>query len=67
MDFSHCCHADFHGSGAALPFSTHYHKLFESICGRTRMAESHIFEQGAHPAMMSNMKEFISLCEEFFA
>jgi pimeloyl-ACP methyl ester carboxylesterase len=45
----------------------HYHKLFESICSRTCMAKSHIFEQGGHPAMMSNMKEFISLCEEFFA
>ena len=45
----------------------HYHKLFESICRRTCMAKSHIFEQGGHPEMMSNMKEFISLCEEFFA
>ena len=45
----------------------HYMKLFKDISNRTGMAESHIFERGGHPAMMSNMEEFISLCEEFFA
>ncbi len=44
----------------------HYEKLFKDICGRTCTAKSHIFEQGGHPAMMSNMEEFISLCNEFF-
>ena len=43
----------------------HYEKLFADICGRTRMAKSHIFEHGGHPAMMSNQEEFVSLCEEF--
>lgn len=56
------------GSSKDEMFPTgHYNKLFESISNRTCMAKSHIFEQGGHPAMMSNMKEFISLCEEFFA
>lgn len=45
----------------------HYDRLFADICERTCMAESHIFEHGGHPAMISNMPEFISLCEEFFA
>lgn len=45
----------------------HYEKLFADICGRTGMARSLIYEHGCHPAMMSNMEEFISLCEEFFA
>lgn len=45
----------------------HYEKLFADIRGRTCMAKSHIFKHGGHPAMMSNMEEFISLCEEFFA
>ena len=45
----------------------HYEMLFENICGRTCMAKSHIFENGGHPAMMSNMEEFFLLCEKFFA
>ena len=45
----------------------HYEKLFADICGRTGMAKSHIFEHGGHPAMMSNIGEFISLCVGFFA
>ncbi len=44
----------------------HYEKLFADIYGRTCMAKSHIFEHGGHPAMMSNMEEFISLFDEFF-
>ena len=44
----------------------HYEKLFADICGRTCMAKSHIFKHGGHPAMMSNMEEFISLFDEFF-
>lgn len=44
----------------------HYEKLFADICGRTCMARSHIFEHGGHPAMMSNLEEFVSLCEGFF-
>lgn len=43
----------------------HYEKLFADICGRTRMAKSHIFAHGGHPAMMNNMEEFISLFNEF--
>lgn len=44
----------------------HYEKLFAEVCGRTCLAKSHIFEHGGHPAMMSNMEEFVSICEEFF-
>ena len=44
----------------------HYEELFRNICSKTCMAKSHIFEHGGHPAMMSNMGDFISLCEEFF-
>lgn len=44
----------------------HYEELFSSICAQTPMAGSHIFEHGGHPAMMSNMAEFIALCDEFF-
>lgn len=42
----------------------HYEKLFGNICSRTCRAGSNIFEHGGHPAMMSNMEEFISLFEE---
>ena len=45
----------------------HYDALFGEICRKTSLAASHIFEHGGHPAMMSNMEEFISLCNEFFA
>ena len=45
----------------------HCEKLFTDICERTKIAKSHIFEHGGHPAMMSNMEEFISLCEKYFA
>lgn len=44
----------------------HYNELFESICSKTGLAFSHIFEHGGHPAMMSNIEEFISLCDKFF-
>ena len=44
----------------------HYEELFGAICAKTPMAQSHIFEHGGHPAMMSNMAEFITLCDEFF-
>lgn len=45
----------------------HYKILFGEICQRTNMAEAYIFEHGNHPAMMSNMDTFISICDEFFA
>ena len=44
----------------------HYEKLFHNICSQTTFAESYIFEHGGHPAMMSNMEEFVSMCKEFF-
>ena len=44
----------------------HYEKLFYNICSQTSFAESHIFEHGGHPAMMSNMQEFVSMCKELF-
>lgn len=43
----------------------HYETLFADICGRTRMAQSHIFPHGGHPAMMSNAEEFSALFNEF--
>ncbi len=45
----------------------HYEKLFAMICAETPYASKHIFEHGGHPAMMSNAKEFIPLCEAFFS
>lgn len=45
----------------------HYKILFGEICQKTNMAEAHIFEHGNHPAMMSNMDTFISICDELFA
>ena len=44
----------------------HYEKFFADICNRTFMAKPHIFAHGGHPAMMSNMEEFISLLDDFF-
>lgn len=44
----------------------HCSKLFDDICSRTDMAESHIFAHGGHPAMMSNMDEFIGICVSYF-
>ena len=45
----------------------HYKILFGEICQKTNMVEAHIFEHGNHPAMMSNMDIFISICDELFA
>lgn len=45
----------------------HYENLFARICAETPYASKHIFEHGGHPAMMSNAKEFIPLCEAFFS
>lgn len=44
----------------------HYEKLFSDICSQTNLADSHIFEHGRHPAMISNIEEFVALCENFF-
>lgn len=43
----------------------HCEKLFDEICNRTEFAKAHIFEHGNHPAMMSNMDEFVVLCSTF--
>ena len=43
----------------------HCKRLFEEICAGTDMAEMHIFEYGGHPAMMSNMDEFIRISMQF--
>lgn len=45
----------------------HYAKLFGMICSETQYASAHIFEHGGHPAMVSNAKNFIPLCEKFFS
>ena len=44
----------------------HYEELFHNICSQTSFAENYIFEHGGHPAMMSNIEEFVSMCKEFF-
>lgn len=44
----------------------HCKRLFEEICAKTDMAEKHIFEHGGHPAMMSNMVEFLTISMQFF-
>lgn len=43
----------------------HYEKLFETICNETQYASSYIFEHGGHPALISNDKEIIKLCDNF--
>ncbi len=43
----------------------HCQKLFDEICSKTDMAEAHIFEHGGHPAMMSNMDEFVRISMQF--
>jgi pimeloyl-ACP methyl ester carboxylesterase len=40
----------------------HCRVLFDEICAKTALAKTHIFEHGRHPAMLSNMDEFIKLC-----
>ena len=42
----------------------HCKVLFDEICAKTSYATAHIFEHGGHPAMMSNMDEFIGLCRD---
>ena len=45
----------------------HCKVLFDEICSKTSFATAHIFEHGGHPAMLSNMEEFIGLCDRFFS
>ena len=44
----------------------HYKMLFEDIIDRVSCAESYIFPNGGHPAMLSNLNEFVTICEKFF-
>ena len=39
----------------------HCKALFDEICAKTSFAAAHIFERGGHPAMLSNMDEFVEL------
>ena len=39
----------------------HCRVLFDEICAKTSLATTHIFEHGGHPAMLSNMDEFVAL------
>ena len=39
----------------------HCKVLFDEICAKTSFAATHIFEHGGHPAMLSNMDEFVAL------
>ena len=43
----------------------HYRRLFRMICRETPLAESHIFPQGYHPAMLSNTAAFLELFDQF--
>ena len=45
----------------------HCKVLFDEICAKTSYAKTHIFEHGGHPAMLSNMDEFVVFSEKFFA
>lgn len=44
----------------------HYEKMFADICSKNDRAKNHIFNHGGHPAMMSNLEAFSSLCNGFF-
>ncbi len=44
-----------------------FEQVYGDILKKTEHGEMHLFESGSHPAMLSNMKEFVRLCEEFFA
>lgn len=44
----------------------HFKELFEEMCNKNQLINAHIFEHGQHPAMMSNMEEFVKLCDRFF-
>ncbi len=39
----------------------HCKVLFSEICAKTSLAKTHIFEHGGHPAMLSNIDEFVDL------
>jgi len=45
--------------------SGHYQRLFGEIRRQTPLAQTHIFPHGGHPAMMSNMDEFVRLLKGF--
>lgn len=45
----------------------HFQHLFEKICRQTPLAQAHIFPHGGHPAMLSNMDEFILLLSQFLS
>ena len=40
----------------------HCKVVFDEICAKTSFAKVHIFDHGDHPAMLSNMDEFVKLC-----
>ena len=44
----------------------HYEELFSQIHSEVNDCVIHIFEHGSHPALMSNMNEFVRLCEKIF-
>lgn len=44
----------------------HYKKLFDKICRQTGLASKYIFAHGHHPAMLSNIEEFIFISQKFF-
>lgn len=43
----------------------HYEKLFKNICNETPYASSYVLEHGGHPALISNAKDLLKLCDDF--
>lgn len=46
--------------------SGHYERLFGDILAKTNNAHQFIFDEGSHPAMISNSSEFVCLSKELF-
>lgn len=43
----------------------HYDVLFNEICTLVPCAKAKIFKQGSHPAMLSNLEEFVEVAVGF--
>ena len=55
------------GSAEDEMFSAgHYEELFSKIHSEVNDCVIRIFEHGSHPSLISNMNEYVRLCEEFF-
>ena len=55
------------GSSEDEMFPTgHYERLFSNINSEVNNCTVHIFERGCHPALISNISEYMHLCANFF-